>query len=119
VAGDLVDGGGAAEYLAQLVDRHLDGVLQVLGPAGHVHRPGGVPEVPAQLTGDRGHGERSERSPEVRVEALDGLEHAQHGDLDEVVEGSPLLAKRLAQCSASQRWSSMSRLRSRRSPVVR
>ena len=32
--------------------------------------------------------------------------------------GSPLWAKRLAQCSASQRWSSMSWFRSSRSPVV-
>ena len=93
--GDLLDGGGATQHLAQLVHGHLDRVLQVLGPAGHVHRPGRVPEVAAQLTGDGGDGEGGERRPEVGVVALDGLEDPEHRHLDQVVQGLALVGEAL------------------------
>src|SRR5690606_37416951 len=66
--------------------RDLDGVLQVLGPAGHVDGPGGVAEVAAQLTGHGGHGEGRKGGAVVGVVALDRLEQAEHRDLHEVVE---------------------------------
>ena len=60
--------------------------VEVLGAPRDVHRPGRVAEVAAELTGHGRTGERPERHPAVGVEALDGLEHADPRDLDEVVD---------------------------------
>ena len=42
--------------------------------------------MPTQLAGDRRAGEGAERHADRRVEALDRLEHAEAGDLQEVVD---------------------------------
>ncbi len=42
--------------------------------------------MPPQLTGDRWPSEGTEGNPDRRVEAFDGLEHAQSGDLQQVVD---------------------------------
>ena len=60
--------------------------MEVLGAPGDMHGPGRVAEVPAQLTGDGGPGERTERHPAIGVEALDRLQHPEPRHLDEVVE---------------------------------
>ena len=59
--------------------------VQVLEAAGHMDRPGGVAKVPAQLAGDRRPGVCAERDADRRVVSLDRLEHAEAGDLEEVV----------------------------------
>ena len=52
----------------------------------------------AQLAGDRRAGEGAERHADRRIEALDRLEHAEAGDLEEVVDrlATPGEAHRLA-----------------------
>src|SRR5829696_1965731 len=93
--GDLLDGRRAAQRLAQLGHRHVHGVVQVLQAARHVHGPGGVAEVAAQFAHDRRHGEGREDDAVVGVEALDGLQHAEHGDLHQVVERLALVREAL------------------------
>ena len=60
--------------------------MEVLETSRDVHRPRRVAEVTTQLAGDRRSGEGAERYADRRVEALYRLEHAQPGDLQEVVD---------------------------------
>src|SRR5581483_4839514 len=49
-------------------------------------------EVSLQLADDRRRGEGRELEAPARIEALDGLEQAEEGDLDEVLDGlAPVL----------------------------
>ena len=61
--------------------------MQLLRTARDAYRPGLVPEMPLELAfdGDRRVGREFEIA--VRVEPLDGLEHAEVCDLEEIVEG--------------------------------
>ena len=59
--------------------------VQLLHAARHADGPATIAEVPLQLAEDRRGGERRELQAPIRVEALDGLEQADQGDLDEVV----------------------------------
>ena len=54
-------------------------------PARHADGPATIPEMALQLAEDRGGGKRRELEAPARIEALDGLEQADEGDLDEVV----------------------------------
>jgi hypothetical protein len=59
--------------------------LQIFHPSGHAHRPRPVPEVPADLAGDRRHGESEEGTDEVggargRDEAIEGTHQADGAD---------------------------------------
>jgi hypothetical protein len=55
--------------------------------------------VAAQLTHDRGHGEGGEGGAVLGIEALDGLEHTELRDLNQVIErfASPFESSRTAQ----------------------
>ena len=59
---------------------------QLLQVARDADRPALVAEVALELAEDRRHGEGRERGLARRVEAVDRLEQAERGDLDEVVE---------------------------------
>ncbi len=59
---------------------------QLLQPARHAHRPALVAEVPLDLTDDRRGRVGGELHATVRVEAVDGLDQPDGGDLREVVQ---------------------------------
>ena len=63
-----------------------------------MHRPRAVAQMPAQLAEDRRHRERRERIAALRVIALERLEQADRGDLQQVVErlGRMAVARREA-----------------------
>ena len=71
---------------AEEVDGGADLDVEVLQPARHPDRPRRVAEVAAQLAEHGREGEADERRAVLRVEPLDGLEDAEHADLDQVVE---------------------------------
>jgi hypothetical protein len=84
VCGDLVDGGRASGPDRQFVDRPAHGDVELFGAAGHLHRPGRVPEVALDLAFDRAAGERRERHPDGDVETVDRLDQRQHRHLLDV-----------------------------------
>src|ERR671915_1675737 len=86
VAPDLGRRRSAPELARQLLGDALDADRHLLEVAGHANRPAAVAEVALELAEDRRHRERGERRGAVRLEAVDGLEQAERGDLDEVVE---------------------------------
>ena len=59
--------------------------MEIFEAARHVHGPGRVAEVSAELAGHGRSGERGERHAELGVEALDRFEDPESRDLDEVV----------------------------------
>ena len=69
---------------------------ELLQVARRAHVPGGVAEVAAQLAEDRRDGVGGEREAAVGVPAVDGLDEADGGDLDQVVE-------RLGRAAVAQR----------------
>ena len=85
--GDLADRGRALQFFGQLGDRFVDFGHAVVEPAGHPHGPDPVAEVALQLAEDRRRGEGGEGDAALGVEAVDGVEQAQVGDLEQVVEG--------------------------------
>ena len=56
-------------------------------PRGHPHGPDAVAEVALQLAEDRRRGEGGEGDAALGVEAVDRVEQAEVGDLEQVVEG--------------------------------
>jgi hypothetical protein len=87
--GDLSDRRRPAQRRGQFVDHRADRRVQVLASAWHVHRPGLVAKMPAQLAHDRRHRECAEHHPASRVEPIDGLDQANQSRLDQVVPGLP------------------------------
>ena len=81
--------GRPAELARHLVGDAVDLDRELLQVARHAHRPALVAEVALELAEDRRHGERRERRLARRVEAVDRLEQAERGDLDQVVELLP------------------------------
>src|SRR5947209_16995443 len=60
--------------------------MELLRATGHAHRPRSVAKVALQLALDRRGGERRELEVALGIEALDGLQHAELRDLEQVVE---------------------------------
>lgn len=58
---------------------------QLLEPARDVHRPGGVPEEALDLADDVGQREGRELDLARQLEAVDGLDQADHAGLDDVL----------------------------------
>ena len=83
--GDLLGRRCAAEFAAQLLDGVLDLRGELLELARDAHGPAVVAEVALELAEDRGDGEGGEREAAAGVEAVDGLQQADRGDLVEVV----------------------------------
>jgi ArsR family transcriptional regulator, arsenate/arsenite/antimonite-responsive transcriptional repressor len=82
--GDLRDGGPAAQFAFKLSSQPLDGECALLQFARHADRPALVAEVPLDLTEDDGDREGGERRSAVGVEAVDGVDQADRGDLLQV-----------------------------------
>ena len=85
--GDLADRGRALQLLGQLGDRFLDLGHAVVQAARHPHGPDPVAEVAFELAEDGRRGEGAEGDAAVGVEAVDGVDQGEAGDLQEVVEG--------------------------------
>ena len=71
----------------QLGDRAVDLQRELLQVARHAHRPRAVAEVALDLAEDGRHRVARERDLALEVEAVDRLDQAEAGDLEEVVEG--------------------------------
>ena len=84
--GDLARRRRAAELARHLVRHAVDPHRHLLQVARHAHRPALVAEVALELAEDRRDGERRERGLARGVEAVDRLQQAERGDLDQVVE---------------------------------
>ena len=95
-AGQVGDGRLAAQLAPQRLARLFERQAELLQVARRAHVPGRVAEVAAQLAEDRRHRVGREREPALRVPAVDGLDEADGGDLDQVVE-------RLARAPVAQR----------------
>ena len=67
-------------------DGLVDLQRELLQVARHADRPRAVAEVALELAEDRRHGVARERDLARGVEAVDRLDQAERGDLDEVVE---------------------------------
>ena len=85
VLGQLRHASATGRALGQLVGGPAQPQVGLLGRPGHPHRPRVVPEVALDLAFDRAPGERRERHVAVGLEAVDGLDEGQEGDLAEVV----------------------------------
>jgi hypothetical protein len=72
--------------LRELRRGRRQGQAQFLEPARHPHRPALVAEVPLDLADHRRCRVRRELHPAVRVEAVDGLDQPDGGDLGQVVQ---------------------------------
>ena len=95
VFGDLVGGGRSAQSVVEQLVGGADLETQLLQPAGDVHGPCGITEVPAQLTADGDGSERLELHAVVGIEPLRRLEQGDTRNLDEVLErftARPVLA---------------------------
>ena len=84
---DLLDRRLALELEVELGDRAVDLQREVLEVARHADRPGAVAEVALDLAQDGRHRIAREGDPAVEAEAVDGVDEAEAGDLEEVVEG--------------------------------
>ena len=97
--GDLARRRRAAELAAHVLAHAVDLDGELLEVARHAHRPALVTKVTLELAEDGGDGERGERRLARGVEALDGLQQPERGDLDQVVErlaGALVAARKLA-----------------------
>ena len=83
------DGRRAPELLRQLVGRPAQPQVGLLGRPGHPHGPRVIAEVALDLALDRPPGERREGDVAVGLEAVDGLDQGQEGDLAQVVVARP------------------------------
>ncbi len=83
---ELGDRRRASELGRELVEDSGEAQAQLLEPAGHVHRPRLVTEVPPDLAHDRRDGIAGEVDPAIDVEAVDRLDEADRPDLDEVLQ---------------------------------
>ena len=83
--GEFGDGRGAVQLLGELVAGLGEREPQLLEPARHPHRPGGVAEEALDLADDRRHRERRELHAAFAVEAVDRLDQADRADLDDVL----------------------------------
>ena len=77
----------AAARWSSSSDRPVDLQRELLQVARDAHRPRPVAEVALDLAEDGRHGVAREGDLALEVEALDGVDEAQAGDLEEVVEG--------------------------------
>ncbi|UQU62631.1 hypothetical protein COUCH_26830 [Couchioplanes caeruleus] len=82
---DLRDAGCPPQALDERGLRSGDGEIPLLQPAGHVHVPPVVAEVPLELPGDRGDEVAEERPAARRVESVHGLDQPQRSHLPQVV----------------------------------
>jgi hypothetical protein len=64
-----------------------------------VHRPGFVPEVPADLADDRRHRVARELHAAVDVEAVDRLDQPERANLDEILERLAAAGVAVRQCA--------------------
>ena len=83
--GDLAHRRRPLQLAGQLGDRLVDLGHPVVQAARHAHRPDAVAEVALQLAEDRRRGEGRERRAALGVEAVDRVDQAEAGDLDQVV----------------------------------
>ena len=86
---DLGDAGGASQLLGEVIGSAHHREVALLERAWRTDAPRAVPEVTLQLAQDRDPGERHEGPFPARVEPVDGVEEADPGDLDEVLEALP------------------------------
>jgi hypothetical protein len=86
VLGELRHRRGPAELRGQLRGGLLDAQRELLQVARWSHGPRLVAEVALDLAEHRGHRERRERDAAVGVEAVDGLQQPEGGDLHDVLE---------------------------------
>ncbi len=84
--GDVPRRGRAAEPCRQRAERLAHLQYELLGRPRHVDRPALVPEVALDLAEHRGHRVAGEAVAAVRVVAVDRLDQADAGNLDEVLE---------------------------------
>ncbi len=84
--GELGDRGRPAVQLRQLAGRAGQLEAQFLQPPGHAHGPAAVAEVTLDLADDGRRGVGRELDAALGVEAVDGLDQTDGGDLDEVVQ---------------------------------
>ena len=92
----ILDGGRVPCSGSQVLLRVVDHLRELLEPARHVHRPPVVAEVTSELAQDRGHCERLKGISALAVVAVDRLEQAQRGDLQQVLErlgGAPVATR--------------------------
>jgi hypothetical protein len=82
---DLRDGRRTL-VLGERGDGAVHAQRQLLQRARRAHRPGAVAEVALDLTGDRRHGVGGERHAACRIEAIDGVDEADGGNLQQVLE---------------------------------
>ena len=80
-------GGGASERLGQTFGFAGEFEAEVLQAAGDVQGPGLVAEVAFEFAQDGGDGEAREFGAVAGLEAVDGFDQADGGDLEQVVEG--------------------------------
>src|SRR5262249_9737342 len=88
---DLGRGRGAAELLGQRGHGAVELEVGLLHASRHPHRPAAVAEVALQLAEDGRCRERRELEAPFGLEALDGLQEADEGDLAQVVERLPAI----------------------------
>jgi hypothetical protein len=89
VGGELGGSGSAAKPLAEFATGLVEGGLQLMESARHPDGVGPVPEVAQDLAADGRDREGQEVAAALGVEAVDGLDQAEGGDLLEVVEVIP------------------------------
>src|SRR5512133_1305527 len=87
VGGDLGDGRLAAEREREFGPRPLDPHGKFPEVARDTYGPGTVAVVALDLAGDGGDRVAGERNVACEVEAVDGLDQCQAGDLEQIVEG--------------------------------
>jgi hypothetical protein len=92
VAGDLARAGRPAVAAAQLLGRAHDLGLQLADPARYPDRRRAVAVVALDLAADRGDGEGQEVHTPAGVEAVDGVDQPERGDLLEVLGVLPAVA---------------------------
>ena len=88
------------QLAVEVGDRAVDLQRQVLEVARNADRPRAVAEVALDLAEDGRHRVAGERDPALEVEAVDRVEQAQAGDLEEVVEG--LVGALVAACELAR-----------------
>ena len=106
--------GCAAQVGRQLADLAVDAQRELLQVARDAHRPRAVAEVALDLAEDRRHRVAREGDVARQVEAVDRLDEAQAGDLEEVVEAAPRGAGSGARAGARAAGSARRAARGRR-----
>ena len=84
--GDLRHGRVSPELVAERAGRLVDRHRPLLEPARQAHLPDAVAEVAPKLAEDRRRRVGDERPAALQVEAVERLDQAEAGDLDQVLE---------------------------------